>query len=311
MRNYKLLQALASILETTNLTESAKQLNVTQSAMSKTLAHIRIEFSDPILIREGNSLVLTKRAQHLKAKLPQLLQQLEALYSPQEIEPRTIERTFIIGFNEYVAPTILPHICAKMEKESPYSMIECQLWKTEQFDSLVTTPIDLVATIANDIPDNIYGKSMGQDQFVVMMCAQHPKAQSSFSLDDLADARHILVSGIVDRRQEVDALLSPTGKKRKTFAVVPSFLSAVQSLKLTQAIMVTPTHIAAQYVDNYDLVIKPLPIDIPEHDYYLLWHAKYQNDQEHRWFRNLVFPLLQDNLASAIEKGKVLLQRVL
>lgn len=202
MRNYKLLQALASILETTNLTESAKQLNVTQSAMSKTLAHIRIEFSDPILIREGNRLVLTERAQQLKA-------------------------------------------------------------------------------------------------------------QSSFSLDDLADARHILVSGIIDRRQVVDTLLSTTGKKRKIFAVVPSFLSAVQSLKLTQAIMVTPTHIAAQYVDNYELIIKALPIDIPEHDYYLLWHAKYQNDQEHRWFRELVFPLLQGNLANAIEKGKALLQRIL
>lgn len=307
MRNYKLLKALASVLETQNLTESAKQLNVTQSAMSKTLSQIRLEFSDPILIREGNRSVLTHRAKYLKLKLPQLLQQLDDLYLTEDIQPQKIERKFTIGFNAYVAPTILPQICAKMELESPNSTIECRLWQTEQFDELGESSIDLVATMAADIPENIYGKSLGQDQFVVMMCCQHPKANSEFGLQDLADAKHILVNGIIERREMVDALLSPTGKKRKVFAVVPSFLSAVESLKLTQAIMVAPAHIAAMYVERFSLVVKPLPIDLPEHDYYLLWHAKNQNDNEHKWFRELIFPQLRDNLSSAIEQGKLLL----
>ncbi len=306
MHNYKLLQALDSLLDTQNLTESAKQLNVTQSAMSKTLAQIRDEFSDPILIREGNKSLLTKRAQELKQQLPAVLRQIEELYAPADLQPEQIKRKFTIGFNAYVAPTILPQICAKLESDSPRSTIECHLWQTEQLDILAEAPLDLVATMATDIPDNIYGKLLGRDEFVVMMCNQHPMADRPFSLDDLADANHILVSGIVDKRRAVDGLLSPTGKKRKIFAVVPSFLSAVESLKLTQAIMVAPSHIAAQYVGNYGLVIKQLPLDLPPHEYYLLWHAKHQNDKEHQWFRELIFPLLQQNLINAIEQGEQL-----
>lgn len=307
MHNYKLLQALASILETQNLSESARLLNVTQSTMSKTLGQIREEFSDRILIREGNQYVLTKRATELKVKLPTILSQLEQLYKPIEIVPRQISRHFTIGFNAYVAPTILPQVCAKIESEAPRATIECQLWQKEKLDDLFESSIDLVATMATDIPDNIYGKRLGKDDFVVIMCNKHAKAKGDFTLNDVADAKHILVNGIVDTRSADNALLAPTGKTRNIFAIVPSFLSAVQSLKLTQAIMVAPSHIASQYVDEHQLTVKPLPIDLPSHSYYLLWHAKHQNDPEHQWFRELIFPLLQKNLRDSTEAGSQLL----
>ncbi|QSA19978.1 LysR family transcriptional regulator, partial [Vibrio furnissii] len=53
MNNYKLLPALMALLETRNLTDAARRLNVTQPAMSKALRLIRDEFQDPILIRDG------------------------------------------------------------------------------------------------------------------------------------------------------------------------------------------------------------------------------------------------------------------
>ncbi|WP_293132099.1 LysR family transcriptional regulator [Moritella sp.] len=74
MNNYKLLPALMSILQTRNLTESARQLNVTQSAISKTLTQIRAAFDDKIVIREGNQFILTRKGEELKTQLPVLMQ---------------------------------------------------------------------------------------------------------------------------------------------------------------------------------------------------------------------------------------------
>ncbi|MDE9590783.1 LysR family transcriptional regulator, partial [Xenorhabdus bovienii] len=57
LNNYKLLPPLVSILQTLNLTESAKQLGVTQSAMSKILNQLREDFHDKIIIRESNKFI--------------------------------------------------------------------------------------------------------------------------------------------------------------------------------------------------------------------------------------------------------------
>ncbi|WP_422148173.1 helix-turn-helix domain-containing protein, partial [Xenorhabdus bovienii] len=44
-------------MQTLNLTESAKQLGVTQSAMSKILNQLREDFHDKIIIRESNKFI--------------------------------------------------------------------------------------------------------------------------------------------------------------------------------------------------------------------------------------------------------------
>ncbi|PHM73680.1 hypothetical protein Xkoz_01501 [Xenorhabdus kozodoii] len=81
LNNYKLLPALLSILQTLNLTESSKQLGVTQSAMSKILHQLREDFHDKIIVREANQFILTRKGEKLKKKLPALMQQLENLYT--------------------------------------------------------------------------------------------------------------------------------------------------------------------------------------------------------------------------------------
>ncbi|MFA0083393.1 LysR family transcriptional regulator [Vibrio breoganii] len=303
MHNYKLLIALDSLLKTRNLTLSAQELNVSQSAMSKTLLQIRDAFGDPILIREGNQFSLSQRATHLQKELPELLQRLNRLYSPEEIIPKEITRRFTLAFNTFIAPKILPVICQQLEEQSPLSSLTTQLWQSEDLSELHKGSVDVVATMAEEIPDNLYGKRLGGDKYVVLMSASHPLADMSMTTKRYADAKHILVNGVVDKQREVDRLIADAGQKRRIFATVPSFDSGVEALLLTQTLMTVPLHIAAGFADR-DLVVKPVPFDTDEHSYYLLWHARYNNDPEHQWFRELCLPLIKDDLSKSIELGK-------
>ena len=158
MNNYKLLPALISLLQTRNLTESAKALNVTQSAMSKTLLQIRESFHDPILIREANQFVLTQKAQELKDQLPNLLQTLDNLYLPKELDITQCKRQFSLASSDYVSQFLLPDICSEMLNVAPEISIEYQLWQKSWLFELSDRPLDLVSTIADSIPENLYGK---------------------------------------------------------------------------------------------------------------------------------------------------------
>jgi DNA-binding transcriptional LysR family regulator len=307
LNNYKLLPALISILQTRNLTESARNLNVTQSAMSKTLSQIREAFHDKIVIREANQFILTRKGEELKQQLPALMQQLDSLYVPNAMEPSRCKRKFTLASSDYVAQAILPSICCDLELAAPNVSIEYQLWHKDKLTALAEHPLDLVSTITESIPENLHGKMMAEDQLVVVFRRAHPQSVADMSIADYIKARHILISGGGDKDSPVEHALSAIGQQRNVFATVPFFQSAIELLLKTDTMLTTPLHIAADFAQNYDLQVRPLPLDIEPQHYYLLWHAKHHQDPEHKWFRELCYPFFKEHLDQTIKQGMKLL----
>jgi len=309
LNNYKLLPSLLSLLNTRNITESAKALNVTQSAMSKTLTQIREAFNDPILVREANHFVLTQRGEALKEQLPSLIQTLDNLYLPKELDITSCQRKFVLASSDYVSQFILPDICAKMVEDAPEVSIEYQLWQKNWLHELSQRPVDLVSTIVDEIPENLYGKKMAEDHLVMVMRKSHPKASSSFSIADYVEAQHIVISGGGDKDSPITEALSALNKERDIFASVPFFTSAIELLLQTNTILTTPLHIAASFSKSHQLAIKPLPLNIKPHQYYILWHAKNNLDPEHKWFREICYLLFKAHLTETISYGLKLLKK--
>ncbi|PHM69954.1 LysR family transcriptional regulator [Xenorhabdus sp. KJ12.1] len=307
MNNYKLLPALVSILKTLNLTESAKQLNVTQSAMSKTLNQLREDFHDRIIVREGNQFILTKKGEKLKAQLPALLQQLNNLYSPELMEPSLCNRKFTLASSDYVAQAILPSILSHIEKEAPNVSIEYKQWHKDNLYNLAEQDVDLVATIADSVPDNLYGNLMAEEPLIVVFRNDHPNSDNNMTVSNYINGRHILISGGGDKNSPIDQQLAIINRKRRIFATVPFFQSAIELVLKTDTMLTMPLHIAADFSQRYDLKIKTLPIDIKPQQYYLLWHAKHHEDPEHKWFRELCLPLIKSHLERTIKYGMKLI----
>ena len=307
MNNYKLLPALMSLLETKNLTESARQLNVTQSAMSKTLAQIREAFGDAILVREASHFVLTARAIQLKQQLPDLIKQLDGLYLADKLDLARCSRCFHFASSDYVAQVEFPLIGRALDEQAPNASIEYHVWHKDLLLQLADKPFDIVSTIADEIPENLYGKMIAKDEHVCVIRKGHPLADRSWSLQEYVAAKHILVTGGGDKDSVVDNTLADLQLKRDIFARVPFFQGAIELLKTTDTILTTPLHIAAEFAKQHDLQLHPLPLSIEPHDYYLLWHAKHHQDVEHQWFRQLCIKVLTKTLNDSIANGMKLI----
>lgn len=303
LNNYKLLPALISLLETRNLTESAKQLHVTQSAMSKTLTQIRDAFGDPILIRQSNRYVLTHRGEVLKQQLPGLIQQLDGLYLPDTLDLAQCERRFTFASSDYVAQAVYPKVCQQVALLAPNASVEFQLWHKDSLETLSERPLDVVSTIVDEVPENLYGEAMAEDQHVVVMRKQHPLALKALSLDDYVKAKHVMITGGGDKDGPVERALALQSMQRQVFANVPFFQAAIELLMITDTLLTTPLHIAADFAQRFELQICPLPLNLIAHQYYLLWHARYQSDPEHLWFRQLCIPALTEHLQRTVADG--------
>lgn len=305
MQNYKLLPALLSILKTKNLTDSARELNVTQSAMSKTFRQIRDAFDDQIMVREGNQYLLTSKGVELQTQLPELINKMESLFKPDELDPLKINRQFSLAFSSYVAKSVLPIICSEVEAQAPDVSLVSRYWQEDDFEDFAASDFDILLTVADDVPENLYGKELGTDRYVVMFRNEHPLAKQTLTHENYMQAKHILVNGAVGCDNHLfKNSVNSVNPSRKVFASVPSFYSAIQILLSTDAVMTAPLHIASKFAEKYDLVLHDYPISLPVHKYYLLWHAKYNQDLEHKWFRAICIDLISRDLEGRINFGK-------
>ncbi|MFN3015798.1 LysR family transcriptional regulator [Vibrio coralliilyticus] len=303
MNNYKLLRPLLVLLQTRSLTEAALQLNVTQSAMSRTLSQIRTAFDDPILIREGKQFVVSARGQQLLAQLPELIGSLDELYAVEAFLPHACQREFRLAYTAFLSESSVPLVSSELLRLAPNAGVNGELWQDQHVSVLGDSPIDVLATTLDYFPENIYGKKLLEDEYVVLMSGNHSLADASLEMDDYFSASHVMVHGMREMRQYVGEKFEQRKVHRKVIARVPSFTAAMELVSQSDALVTAPLHLAGYFSNRFDYVVKPLPFDLPKHSYYLLWHSRHQKDPAHRWFREQSFAALQRHLKLMYASG--------
>ncbi len=115
-----LLPVLAAVLEESNVTKAAKRLNLTQSAVSNSLARARLILGDPLLVRDGRRLVPTPMSRELLPMLQRMLLQVENVFqaaAPQN--PLEIEREFTLACADNQCISDVDHVARLLMQQMP------------------------------------------------------------------------------------------------------------------------------------------------------------------------------------------------
>lgn len=297
--NLNLLRTLQILLEECHVSRAAERLYITQSAASRQLNQLREIFNDPLLVREGNRLLPTPKAEQLRLKLGGVLAECQALFASDSFEPASWQGKVILSSSDYVAQYILPDIVERLQQQAPHLSLTYQLWSPSQLGLLADLDIQLVSTMLPEIPKGLCGCSIGADYPVCVMRSDHPlAANESLSVDEFVRYSHLRVSGGGDKDSFVDRSLAEQGMERKVQFSVPFFSSAFHTLCRTDMLMVIPEHIACNMQHQFPICFKPLPIAVPEHKYWLLWHPRFDHDPAHTWLRELVLAVMRGSMYS-------------
>src|SRR5213080_2068859 len=87
-----LLVALDALLREANVSRAAMRVGLSQPAASHALRRLRDLVGDPLLVRNGARMEMTPRAQALCAPLAQTLDQVRALFIPDDFDAARSER---------------------------------------------------------------------------------------------------------------------------------------------------------------------------------------------------------------------------
>ncbi|MCU4675686.1 LysR family transcriptional regulator [Catenovulum sp. 2E275] len=294
--NLNLLRSLHILLHEAHVSRAAQRLYITQSALSRQLSQLRELCRDELLVRQGNQLVLTPKAEQLKLKLDALFNEFEHILEDSTFDPANWQGELVISSSDYIAQYVLPDICARLSEQAPELKITYRLWQPNYIGQLHEQGIDIASTILPEKPAGVSSTYIGQDKSVVVMSKLHPLAvKSKLTLKEFIQYPHIKITGGADKDSGIELKLTQLNLKRHIMLQVPFFSAAISRLQSTQFLMVIPLHIAKHLELLWPIIYRDLPFELDSHQYWLVWHSKFDNDIAHKWAREQIVDTLQNN----------------
>ncbi len=118
-KNLNLLPVLQALLKYESVARAAKEVGLSQPAMSSCLARLREQLGDPLLVRVGRSMCLTPRAIQLRGELDDVCIKIEQLFHRDAFDPARANRRFRIGVPDYLAYLLSDRLFTTLQADAP------------------------------------------------------------------------------------------------------------------------------------------------------------------------------------------------
>lgn len=283
-----LLVALEALLGERHVTRAAARLGLSQSATSHALARLRRLLGDPLLVRDGQSLVPTVRAAALAPRLSEALGSLRAaLAPPAAFDPATARRRFTIGLADYAQFVLLPPLLARLSEAAPYVDLVARDYAAGQLGELdFTVAPDRSVMRADPLAGPaLRARRLFRERYVCVARRGHPKIGKKLDLATFVALPHAFIAPRGTPGGVVDEALAERGLTRRVALMIQHFLVAPYAIAGSDLVITLAERLALAFVERLPLVIHEPPLPLPQFTMQLYWHERHHLDPAHRWLR--------------------------
>ncbi len=285
MPDLNLLMALDVLLAEGSVAGAARRLNLSPSAMSRTLTRLRQVTSDPLLVRAGRGLVPTPRAIQLRAQVGPLVESANALLRPAEtLDLTKLQRRFTLRTSEGFAETFGPRLLGLVQDRAAGVTLQFMTKPDKESAPLREGEVDIETGVIDLLTaPELRAVSLFDDRWVGVVRADHPLAKGAITNALFAAQGHVMVMRRGLQSTEIDAAARIAGLERRTATVVSGFSVALALARETEMVATVPErHTEGLRRGMYCFA---LPFEIAPFTISMLWHPRMDGDQAHRWLR--------------------------
>lgn len=283
-----LLTALDALLRERHVTRAARMLGLSQPAMSHSLRRLRALLGDPLLVRSGQGMVLTARAEALRPRVRDVLERVAPLFEPASFEPARCERTFHLVASDFMGWLLLPALLGRLAREAPRASLRLLPPMEDVPGALDTGRVDLALGVFSRPPEGLRQQRLFTDALVCAVRRGHPQVRARLSLETFLRLSHVVVAPRGLPGSLVDEALAHQGLRRHVALTVPHFLLAPHVVASSDAVTSLSGHLARKLAPQLSLAVFPVPLALPRQSQSLLWHERTQADAAQRWLREVV-----------------------
>ena len=288
-----LLVAFDALMEEHSVTRAASRLSLSQPGMSNTLARLRKLFGDPLLVREGLTLVPTPRADALRQPVRDALAIIgEALGKRTVFDPAQDRATWTVSCSDYSLLMLIGPLVRRLAAEAPGVTIRVLPRAPDPVRLLRDAAADLVIEPAEIMPDaQLASKRLFADRWLCCVWAGNTAVGDTadggrMTLEAYLRLGHLVYSmGRGQPASIVDKYLEQSKLPRRIEFTVESFLLAPFLLEGTDLVTVVPERAVPHLRRTAAIRLLEPPVPLPAITEMLWWHPRHTATAAHAWIR--------------------------
>lgn len=288
----RVLAIVSELHRTRSVSQAAENLELSQSAVSMSLAKLRRHFNDPLFVRTSAGMEPTPHAIQLIALLQQaegLLQ--NALGHHVVFEPGTSDRLFRLHSTDIAQITFMPKLMSALGRLAPNVRVELRRINEQTPKLLESGEADLAIGFITPMGAGYCRQRLFKEKLVCAARVGHPRIAKTLTAEDYARETHIAVTTNGTGHAVLEKTLEARRIHRKVGLTLPSFLGVTPVLTALDYIATLPERLALHLAETAPIKIYPLPVPVPPYLIVQEWHERYTHDPASRWLRALIAEL--------------------
>jgi DNA-binding transcriptional LysR family regulator len=279
-----LLRVFDALMQERNLTRAARQLHMSQPAVSNALARLRSHLNDPLFIRCAGGMEPTVRAQMLQGPVREALALLQASLVPEQAFDSAADHHFRLSMNDYDQTRLLPALVPHLARCAPKVRLSVQR------DDAMTLPqrlasgdVDLVIDYLHFSDHDLRYQHLHDEELVVIGRVGHPAFAGGLTREAYQLSAHVALDDRAGRGSPLEILIGAVKARRRVQVYVPNFLVIPAIVGASDLLGTVPRPLAEQMAAIHQLQFAPLPFDMPRVELSLIWHRQQDHAPALRW----------------------------
>lgn len=285
-----LLPALEALLKRRNVSQAARDVGLSQPAMSRALARLREVLGDVLLVRApGGGYVLSARAEALARRLSGALDEVKGVFREPVFDPAKVERTVRIAGLDMHGIMLAPALMQRLAREAPGISIRIEGYGPDLIQRMETGRLDLAfATSTTPLPPGARSETCARDRLALVMRKGHPLAKRKWTIADYGRVDHVGISILGDPGSDLDAQLAKASVQRRIALVTPQFIAALAAVGGTDMVTTVSHVFARRFAETFGLILKEPPLPSRDLDLTLVWTNVRASDPVLGWVRLVI-----------------------
>jgi len=296
-----LLRVFDQVMAERNLTRAARNLSMTQPAVSNALNRLREALGDRLVVRSGYGVEPTPRALALWPSVSDALRQLENTLTPGQFVASEATNTFTLAMADATAAEVMPGLVEIMERDAPSITVRVLPLTTRDprrmlEEGVIDLAVGYFPAVVADMTAQEQATGMAafdserlyDGVYVCVMRKGHPLAAAPLTLELFCQARHMLVSFSGRPFGFIDEALASIGESRRVVLTVNQFFTAGLVVETSDLLTVLPKHFIGSTGRAGALEQRELPFHVPAVHVDTLWHRRQGQRSDHAWLRGAV-----------------------
>jgi len=300
----RLLTIVNELNKTRSVSQAAENLELSQSAVSMSLARLRKHFKDPLFVRTPDGMEPTPQMTGLIELLEKAEGLLEtALVHRVTFHPSTSDRTFRIGATDITRVTILPTLMRRLQASARAVNIELQDISEETPRLLHAGRLDLAVGFMPFTNSGFCQQRLFRDRFVCAVRANHPRIDNVLTLEQFEKESHLVLTTPGSGVEVVEKALEMNRIQRKVRLRVPGCFGISSMITGADCLAIVPEQLGRLIANGGRIKLMPLPFQLPPYYVVQHWHERYTHDPASKWMRGMIAELFLEKDPSFGDKN--------